>query len=103
MTSPVKVFSRPIPLPRPMSRPNSFPCHRVPVVRLVNLLLAEASQLRATHITITPETDAVFIQFVIDGVAVDREQNPIESTFNDRPLASRQRTSITIKLLSANS
>ncbi len=47
-----------------------------PVVRLVNLLISEALQLRATHIILHPHSDRISIEYVIDGKAVPRESVP---------------------------
>ncbi|TWU56718.1 Type II secretion system protein E [Rubripirellula tenax] len=47
-----------------------------PVIRLVNLLIAEAIQLRATHVILSPRTEAVVVHYVVDGVAVERERIP---------------------------
>lgn len=47
-----------------------------PVVRLVNLMIAEAVQLRASDIHIEPFEDRVRIRYRIDGVLVERDSPP---------------------------
>ncbi len=47
-----------------------------PVVRLVNLMIAEAVQLRASDIHVEPFEDRVRIRYRIDGVCVERENAP---------------------------
>ena len=47
-----------------------------PVVRLVNLMIAEATQLNATHILIMPDAKSIRFSYVIDGVVVEREAAP---------------------------
>lgn len=47
-----------------------------PVIRLVNLMIAEAVQLRASDIHIEPFEDRVRIRYRIDGVCVERENAP---------------------------
>ena len=47
-----------------------------PVIRLVNLMIAEAVQLRASDIHIEPFEDRVRIRYRIDGVCVERESAP---------------------------
>ncbi|MCM2371748.1 GspE/PulE family protein [Aporhodopirellula aestuarii] len=47
-----------------------------PVIRLVNLMIAEAVQLRASDIHVEPFEDRVRIRYRIDGVCVEREAAP---------------------------
>ena len=47
-----------------------------PVIRLVNLMIAEAVQLRASDIHVEPFEDRVRIRYRIDGVCVERESAP---------------------------
>lgn len=47
-----------------------------PIVRLVQLMLQEAVQLRASHILLIPSDDKVTIAYVIDGVLVERDSPP---------------------------
>jgi len=47
-----------------------------PVIRLVNLMIQEAVQLRASDIHIEPFEDRVRIRYRIDGVCVERESAP---------------------------
>ncbi len=47
-----------------------------PVVRLVNLMIQEAVQLRASDIHVEPFEDRVRIRYRIDGVCVERESAP---------------------------
>ncbi|WP_164103380.1 GspE/PulE family protein [Candidatus Laterigemmans baculatus] len=47
-----------------------------PVVRLVNLMIAEAVQLRASDIHVEPFEDRVRIRYRIDGVLVERDSPP---------------------------
>ncbi|MBB3204587.1 type IV pilus assembly protein PilB [Rhodopirellula rubra] len=47
-----------------------------PVIRLVNLMIAEAVQLRASDIHVEPFEDRVRIRYRIDGVCVQREAAP---------------------------
>ncbi len=47
-----------------------------PVIRLVNLMIAEAVQLRASDIHVEPFEDRVRIRYRIDGVCVERENAP---------------------------
>ncbi|MGB0600187.1 MAG: GspE/PulE family protein [Rubripirellula sp.] len=47
-----------------------------PVIRLVNLMIQEAVQLRASDIHIEPFEDRVRIRYRIDGVCVERENAP---------------------------
>jgi type IV pilus assembly protein PilB len=47
-----------------------------PVIRLVNLMIAEAVQLRASDIHIEPFEDRVRIRYRIDGICVERECAP---------------------------
>ena len=50
--------------------------HSAPVVRLVQLMIAEAVQLRASDIHIEPFEDRVRIRYRIDGVLVERDSPP---------------------------
>ncbi|MEM6689107.1 MAG: ATPase, T2SS/T4P/T4SS family [Planctomycetota bacterium] len=63
---------------RKMADSNDLPSSpdQGPIIRLTNLLIAEAVQLRATHVILRPIEDALLIVFVIDGVEVEREQVP---------------------------
>ena len=47
-----------------------------PVIRLVNLMIAEAVQLRASDIHVEPFENRVRIRYRIDGVCVERESAP---------------------------
>ncbi len=47
-----------------------------PVIRLVNLMIQEAVQLRASDIHVEPFEDRVRIRYRIDGVCVERENAP---------------------------
>ena len=47
-----------------------------PVIRLVNLMIQEAVQLRASDIHVEPFEDRVRIRYRIDGVLVERENAP---------------------------
>ncbi len=47
-----------------------------PVIRLVNLMIQEAVQLRASDIHVEPFEDRVRIRYRIDGVCVERESAP---------------------------
>jgi len=47
-----------------------------PVIRLVNLMIHEAVQLRASDIHVEPFEDRVRIRYRIDGVCVERENAP---------------------------
>ena len=47
-----------------------------PVIRLVNLMISEAVQLRASDIHVEPFEDRVRIRYRIDGVLVERENAP---------------------------
>jgi len=47
-----------------------------PVIRLVNLMIAEAVQLRASDIHVEPFEERVRIRYRIDGVCVERESAP---------------------------
>src|SRR5690606_6187673 len=47
-----------------------------PVVRLVNLMIQEAVQLRASDIHVEPFDDRIRIRYRIDGVCVEREAAP---------------------------
>lgn len=47
-----------------------------PIVRLVNLMIAEAVQLRASDIHVEPFEDRVRIRYRIDGVLVERDSAP---------------------------
>jgi type IV pilus assembly protein PilB len=47
-----------------------------PVIRLVNLMIQEAVQLRASDIHVEPFEDRVRIRYRIDGVCVEREAAP---------------------------
>jgi len=47
-----------------------------PVIRLVNLMISEAVQLRASDIHVEPFEDRVRIRYRIDGVCVERENAP---------------------------
>ena len=47
-----------------------------PVIRLVNLMIAEAVQLRASDIHVEPFEERVRIRYRIDGVLVERENAP---------------------------
>ena len=47
-----------------------------PVIRLVNLMITEAVQLRASDIHVEPFEDRVRIRYRIDGVLVERENAP---------------------------
>ncbi len=47
-----------------------------PVIRLVNLMIAEAVQLRASDIHVEPFEDRVRIRYRIDGQCVERENAP---------------------------
>ncbi len=48
-----------------------------PIVRLVSLILAEAMQLRATHVFIRPDDACLEINLVIDGVLRKRDCPPL--------------------------
>jgi type IV pilus assembly protein PilB len=47
-----------------------------PIVRLVNMMIAEAVQLRASDIHVEPFEDRVRIRYRIDGVLVERDSPP---------------------------
>ena len=47
-----------------------------PIVRLVQLLISEAVQLRASDIHIEPFEDRVRIRYRIDGVLIERDSPP---------------------------
>lgn len=47
-----------------------------PVIRLVNLMIQEAVQLRASDIHVEPFEDRVRIRYRIDGVCIERESAP---------------------------
>ncbi|QDT60255.1 Type II/IV secretion system protein [Stieleria bergensis] len=47
-----------------------------PVIRLVNLMIQEAVQLRASDIHVEPFEDRIRIRYRIDGVCVERESAP---------------------------
>ncbi len=47
-----------------------------PVIRLINLMIQEAVQLRASDIHVEPFEDRVRIRYRIDGVCVERENAP---------------------------
>jgi type IV pilus assembly protein PilB len=47
-----------------------------PVVKLVNLIIAEAISLRASDVHIEPFTDRVRVRYRIDGVLVERDSPP---------------------------
>jgi type IV pilus assembly protein PilB len=47
-----------------------------PVIRLVNLMIQEAVQLRASDIHVEPFEDRVRIRYRIDGICVERESAP---------------------------
>ncbi len=47
-----------------------------PVVRLVNLIISEAVNLRASDIHIEPFTDRVRVRYRIDGVLIERDSAP---------------------------
>src|SRR5439155_6887305 len=47
-----------------------------PVVKLVNLIIAEAISLRASDIHIEPFADRVRVRYRIDGVLVERDSPP---------------------------
>ncbi|WP_372724615.1 ATPase, T2SS/T4P/T4SS family [Novipirellula sp.] len=76
------IQSMPLPTPSPMRsrrqrtvKESSSPSD-APVIRLVNLIVSEAIQMRATHVILTARPDVVVIQYVIDGDVVDREHVP---------------------------
>jgi Ca-activated chloride channel family protein len=47
-----------------------------PVIRLVNLMLAEAVQLRASHIVLQPEANDVRVQYLCEGALHERDRLP---------------------------
>lgn len=51
--------------------------NNAPIIRLVVLLVAEAIQMRATHIIARMEAAAIQFEFVIDGQLVQRDQVPV--------------------------
>ena len=50
--------------------------HSAPIVRLVQLLITEAVQLRASDIHIEPFEDRIRVRYRIDGVLVERDSPP---------------------------
>ena len=50
--------------------------HSAPIVKLVQLMIAEAVQLRASDIHIEPFEDRVRVRYRIDGVLVERDSPP---------------------------
>lgn len=67
-----------VPAPRSKMRSSAVATgtNDAPVVRLVNLIIAEAVQMKATHILVMPNAQSIRISYVIDGVAVERESAP---------------------------
>lgn len=49
-----------------------------PIVRLVQLIMAEAVQLRTSHLILQPGEDAVTVIHVIDGKEVERDRIPLQ-------------------------
>ena len=59
-----------------VSNDESVDEHSAPIVRLVQLMIAEAVQLRASDIHVEPFEDRIRIRYRIDGVLVERDSPP---------------------------
>jgi type IV pilus assembly protein PilB len=66
--------------------PSDVPEADAPVVRLVNMILQEAINLRADRIQMFPESDGVAVRYRIDGEWVDRDRAPLRLL---RPMITR--------------
>lgn len=69
-SSPPRMFQR------AKATPSGSPMGDAPVVRLINLMLAEAVQLRATHLFLDLEADRVTISYLISGKRQLRDTPP---------------------------
>ena len=59
-----------------------------PIVRMVQLIVSEAVQLRASHVYLCPDNDRVVVTYIIDGASTERDCLPRRLLM---PLVSRLR------------